>query len=105
MTTTQPEPSGHDQESLAPLAPARSPTRVRPERRVAILTVALVAAALTLISALPNPGEASVPSPRWLILVLIIAFAVTEVTVFDFTFRRESMGFSLSEIPLAFCLV
>ncbi len=55
--------------------------------------------------ALPDGNEATRPSPAGVALVLLLAFAATEVTVFEFAFRREAAAFSLSEIPLAFALV
>jgi len=70
-----------------------------------MLAVFLTAVAVGLILTLPDFKEATRPSPAIVLVVLAIGFAVTELTVFKFTFRRESMGFSLSEIPLAFALV
>ena len=45
------------------------------------------------------------PAPWWLLPVLTVGFAVAEFSVFRFIFRRESLAFSLSEIPLALSLV
>jgi diguanylate cyclase (GGDEF)-like protein len=70
-----------------------------------MLAVFLTAVAAGLILTLPDFTVATRPSPPIVLVVLAIGFAVTELTVFKFTFRRESMGFSLSEIPLAFALV
>jgi hypothetical protein len=105
VTTTQSESSTNDQSDLAVGVPARSLRNVRPERRVALLAILLIAVAGALFLTLPDPTEATRPSPAWAILVLLLAFAAAEFTVFAFIFRRESMGFSLSEIPLAFSLV
>ena len=78
---------------------------MHPERRVTVLAVVLVAAAISLALTLPNAGLAEVPAPWWLLPVLVAGFAVAELSVFRFIFRRESLAFSLSEIPLALALV
>ena len=70
-----------------------------------MLALFLISLAAALLLTLANPTESTKPSPAILAVVLAVGFAVTELTVFKFTFRRESMGFSLSEIPLAFSLV
>ncbi len=105
MTTTQSESSTHYQSERQRSAFARSFERVRPERRVELLGATLVVAAGALFVALPDVTESARPSPYWVIVAVLVAFAATEITVFKFTFRRESMAFSLSEIPLAFSLV
>jgi len=76
-----------------------------PERRVTLVTAMLVAAALGLLVVLPNGDEAMVPAPMWLFPVLTLGFVVAELSVFRFIFRRESLAFSLSEIPLALSFV
>ena len=83
----------------------RSPDVGHPERRVTLVAVMLAAAAVFLVRALPNGDEALVPSPMWLLLVLTLGYAVAEFSVFRFIFRRESLAFSLSEIPLALSFV
>ncbi len=70
-----------------------------------MLAVLLTAVAAALILTLPDVTDSTRPSPIALGVVLAAGFAVTEFSVFKFTFRRESMRFSLSEIPLAFSLV
>ncbi len=84
---------------------SRSLHRIRPEVRVAFLGILLSIAAGLLVSALLDSGDATRPSQAWVAIALLFAFAATEVTVFEFTFRREAAAFSLSEIPLAFALV
>ena len=79
--------------------------RFSPERRVEVLAVFLAAAAAALILSLPDASGATRASPVLVLVVLAVGFAVTELTIVKFEFRRESMGFSLSEIPLAFSLV
>jgi diguanylate cyclase (GGDEF)-like protein len=72
---------------------------------VELLGAVLVTAAGALFFALPDVTGSTRPSPYWVVVAILVAFATTEITVFKFTFRRESMAFSLSEIPLAFSLV
>ena len=83
-----------------------SSSRVRhPERRTTLLGVLLAAVAATLLLLMPDAGESQVPSPIWLVPVLMVGFVLAELSVFRFIFRRESLAFSLSEIPLALSLV
>ncbi len=70
-----------------------------------MLAVLLTAIATALILTLPDVTESTRPSPAIVIAVLAVGFAATEFSVFKFTFRRESIRFSVSEIPLAFSLV
>ena len=70
-----------------------------------MLAVLLTAIATALILTLPDVTESTRPSPTIVIAVLAVGFAATEFSVFKFTFRRESIRFSVSEIPLAFSLV
>ncbi|MCJ7781685.1 MAG: hypothetical protein MUQ27_12765, partial [Acidimicrobiia bacterium] len=105
MTTTRSETSNHNRNDQASSISARFSRRFSPERRVEMLAVFLTAVAASFILTLPDHTLATKPSPPVMLVVLAIGFAVSEFTVFKFTFRRESMGFSLSEIPLAFSLV
>jgi hypothetical protein len=70
-----------------------------------LLSAAMVAASLGLALTLTDVGSATLQSPWWAFIAIAAGFLVTEVTVFRFVFRREGIAFSLSEIPLAFCLV
>jgi diguanylate cyclase (GGDEF)-like protein len=76
-----------------------------PEMRVTLLAMVLAAAAIGLIVVLPNSNESIVDTTVWLFPVLAVGFALAELSVFRFIFRRESLAFSLSEIPLALSLV
>ncbi len=95
MTTSEPEAEG-----------TRSSVEShRPQREVAGLAVAMLVGSVVLLAAMP---ESSVTQPHaggWLLLVLAVAFAASEVTVFHFEFRREAIAFSLSEVPMAVALV
>ena len=44
------------------------------------------------------------PGPWWLIVVIGIAYAIGERFMFNVEFRRESMSFSMSEVPTVFAL-
>ncbi len=83
-------------------APAGS---TRPERDVKILAGMLIAASALLIYSLADPSVAVEPSGIWVFVGVLAGFAAVEYSVFRFTFRREALAFSLSEIPIAFCLV
>ncbi len=76
-----------------------------PERRVAALAGVLIVACLILVFSTTDSTEPLVRAPIWLLPVLTLAFAATESSVFRIIFRRESIAFSLSEIPLVFCFV
>ena len=76
-----------------------------PERRVTLLAFTLAVVAVSLVLTLPDVGVAQVSAPWWLLPVLTVGFALAEFSVFRFIFRRESLAFSLSEIPLALSLV
>ncbi len=76
-----------------------------PERRVTLLAFTLAVVAVSLVLTLPDVGVAQVSAPWWLLPVLTAGFALAEFSVFRFIFRRESLAFSLSEIPLALSLV
>jgi diguanylate cyclase (GGDEF)-like protein len=105
VTSTRPELSTDNSIEQPTSISSRFSRRFSPERRVEVLAVLLVAVAAALLLTLPDLTEATRPSPPVVMVLLAVGFAVAELTVFKFTFRRESMGFSLSEIPLAFSLV
>ena len=81
------------------------PHLLTPRRDVVLVSAALAVIAVGLGLTLPDAGQPTLTSPWWSLVVIAGAFALTEFTVFRFLFRRESIAFSLSEIPLAFCLV
>ncbi len=89
----------------APRAPISASVPSHPERRVTVIAVVLAALGVSLVVTSSHSGEAIVASPTWMLPVLALGFAIAEFSVFRFIFRRESLAFSLSEIPLAMCLV
>ncbi len=89
----------------APEAPISALAPSHPERRVTALAVLLAVGGVSLLLTISDSGNAVVASPIWLLPVLAAGFAFAELSVFRFIFRRESLAFSLSEIPFAICLV
>ncbi len=80
-------------------------SRSKPDRDVVALSVLLLALSAALLLLAPSV-DAPVRSAGWVMLVAVaVGFAVAEVTVFHFQFRREAIAFSLSEVPLAVSLV
>ncbi len=77
----------------------------RPQGDVVVLAVAMFLAAAAVFIATPNRTDPTRDADWRLLLVLVIAFAASEVTVFHFEFRREAIAFSLSEVPMAVALV
>jgi diguanylate cyclase (GGDEF)-like protein len=87
------------------LTVSRALNRIRPELRVGLIGLLLAITTGLILIALPDGSNATRPAPAWVVVALLVAFAATEATVFEFAFRREAAAFSLSEIPLAFALV
>jgi diguanylate cyclase (GGDEF)-like protein len=89
-------------------AAARAPVpagSAHPERDTIALGVVLLALSVLLLLSVPDFGASSEIAPVWALVAICAGFAAVEFSVFRFTFRRESLAFSLSEIPLAFSLV
>ena len=105
MSTTHSKRSTAGPRPRAALLDTRVPFRIRPEVRVGLIGLVLTAVASLLLLVLPDGSSATRPSPAWVALALLVAFAATEFSVFEFAFRREALAFSLTEIPLAFALV
>lgn len=66
------------------------------------LTQLLVSAVL--IALLPDRWNPTFESPWWMILVVGAGFAIAERFLFSIEYRRESISFSLSEVPTVFAL-
>jgi diguanylate cyclase (GGDEF)-like protein len=77
----------------------------RPEREVAVLSLVLALAAAGAWQWVPDRWDATRPSAWWLGLVLAVAYALSERTIFHFEFGREAIGFSVSEVPTTIALV
>ena len=105
MSTTRPEEMRDDVDDASSTSLVSRPRHAHPERDTVILAVILSVAAVGLLLTVPDLGQPTRGS-SWLVLpVLAAGFALAEYSVFRFLFRRESVAFSLSEIPLAFALV
>jgi len=76
-----------------------------PERDTVLFSLALVAASLLLLPELFDLGAASQVSQLWVAVALGVGFAIAELSALRFMFRRESLAFSLSELPVALSLV
>ena len=81
------------------------PRHQHPERDVVLISVVLAVLSVGLFLTVPDLGDATRPTSWALFAAIIVGYAFTEYSVFRFQFRRESIAFSLSEIPLAFSLV
>ena len=103
--TTKIDTQTNDVDARGASTSASAQSSSHPERRVVLLGALSALLAAGLLITLPDPGRAEVPSPMWLWLVLAAGFGIAEFSVFRVIFRRESVAFSLSEIPLALSLV
>ena len=77
----------------------------RPAVFVAAITTGLAAFTVTLCLD-ARPAAAIQPNNTWLVAAItVVAFFAAERIVFNVEYRRESVSFSLSEVPLAIALV
>ena len=86
------------------VSPGRS---AHPRFDTVLLSVMMVGASVAAVRLTPDfaqPLRAGGDS-WWIYLLLAIAFASTEVSVFRFQFRREAMAFSMSEVPMVLAVV
>ncbi|MGB0112448.1 MAG: bifunctional diguanylate cyclase/phosphodiesterase [Ilumatobacteraceae bacterium] len=104
MTEAKPDTETIDVEERSGAARRRS-GRAHSERDVALFSVALVAISALLFLTLPDAGQPTRTTATGLFIVVLVGFALSEYSVFRFVFRRESIAFSLSEVPMAFALV
>jgi len=103
---THPDRAAESEPGVTAVARAPAPVRsAHPERDTSALAIILLVASGVLFLSVPNIDSALQPSPLWAGLAICVGYAAVEFSVFRFTFRRESLAFSLSEIPLAFSLV
>jgi diguanylate cyclase (GGDEF)-like protein len=72
---------------------------------VVLLSVFLVLVAGGLYVTLLDEEQATKPSSFLVFAAVAIGFGVAEFSVFRLLFRREAIAFSVSEIPMAFCLL
>lgn len=73
-------------------------------RLVVALMTSLAAVAVGLVASAGEIFEPMFPGPWWLFIVIGLAYALCERFMFDVEFRRESMSFSMSEVPTVFAL-
>src|SRR6202012_4735899 len=77
----------------------------RGEVAIWLLSAALVAAAVALMTSGAATGRPVVPSMQVSLWILLVAFAAAELFVVHVHFRRSAHSMSLGEIPLVFGLV
>ncbi|MDJ0770985.1 MAG: sensor domain-containing phosphodiesterase [Ilumatobacter sp.] len=77
----------------------------RPELQVFLLAGCMAVATLVSLLVVPNRGDAVEPTGWWAFVATAVMFGLFEFAVFNVQFRRQSISFSLSEIPIAFALV
>ncbi len=96
---------GNDQSTPALIVAPELARSSRPEWDVGALAVVLLIASAMLFVTVPDGDTSLKPAGLWVVLAICCSFGAVEFSVLRFMFRRESLAFSLSEIPLAFCLV
>ena len=79
--------------------------RRRPQALVACLTLGLAGLAATLAAGTHRIAAVAAPGRWWTVVVATVGFYAAERVVFNVEYRRESVSFSLAEVPLAFALV
>jgi diguanylate cyclase (GGDEF)-like protein len=105
VSTTRPGEASEDVDDVSSTSAAGRPRHAHPQRDTVVLAVVLALAAVALLVTVADLGEATRPSAWFVLPALAAGFALAEYSVFRFSFRRETLVFSLSEIPLAFALV
>jgi diguanylate cyclase (GGDEF)-like protein len=76
----------------------------RPDLLVAGIATLVFMVCIAIYFAIPQVEEGLVDHGAWVVIVVVVGFALSEASVFNVYFRREAIAFSLSEIPLAFSL-
>jgi diguanylate cyclase (GGDEF)-like protein len=102
VSTTRP---GEMSDAADDSSAASRPRHAHPERDTVVLAVLLTLGSVALLLTVPDLWETTRPSSWFVLPALAAGFALAEYSVFRFSFRRETLVFSLSEIPLAFALV
>jgi diguanylate cyclase (GGDEF)-like protein len=103
VSTTRPGEMSGDVDD--PRFASSRPRHAHPERDTVVLAVLLALGSVALLLTVPDLWESTRPSSWFVLPALAAGFALAEYSVFRFSFRRETLVFSLSEIPLAFALV
>jgi diguanylate cyclase (GGDEF)-like protein len=101
---TRSTPDHNSATQVAELPRPESDVKPRPRSDAVWLGLIFGIAGIAIVFALADI-ESVRPAAWWVPFALLAGFALAEYSVFRFVFRRESVGFSLSEIPLIFALV
>ncbi len=76
-------------------------TRGTPQRKVALLTGALVLAIVGLLTVTPRPTQAFCDKGWWLLPLMTVVFCLSERLVFHVESRNEAVSYSPTDIALA----
>ncbi len=76
-----------------------------PRLDIVIISALMLATSLAVIFAIPDLDVPLREGAWWLPFALVVAFALAEASMFNFVLRRESVAFSMSEVPLAIAVV
>ena len=89
---------------IARVSPGRS---AHPRFDTVLLSIVMVGVSLAATVAIPDFAQPLRGGGEgwWVLAILTVAFAVTELSVFRFQFRREAMAFSMSEVPMVLAVV
>jgi diguanylate cyclase (GGDEF)-like protein len=84
---------------------ARRASSRHPERDAYLLSAAMLASAVPLVLLTRDVTDPIRDGSWWVVVLVAVLFALSEITVFHLEFQREAISFSLSEVPTAFALV
>lgn len=72
---------------------------------VVAIAVGLVAASLLGLARFPELSTALIPTPVWVVVAIAALFALVERFAFVVQFRREAIGYTMSELPIALAML
>ena len=68
------------------------------------LSIALLASAAVLVVTMPGGAISAFSAPWWVALLIALGYGIAERCLFDVEVRRETIAFSMSEVPAVFAL-
>ncbi len=74
----------------------------RPSAGVMLLACACLALTVVFVAVTPDDLDLGQPFGDWTFVAIMAMFGVSELSVFNVHFRRDSIAFALNEIPIAF---
>ena len=81
---------------------------LQPTRAIAVVVAiagGLVAASLLGLARVPELSTALIPTPAWVVVAIAALFALVERFAFVVQFRREAIGYTMSELPIALSML